>query len=119
MVLEAADRLRTDGIHARVLSMHTIAPLDAEAVASAVTETGAIVTVEEHSTVGGLGSAVADVLAELDGPKIPFRKVGVPPRRYNEIGSQAYMRGLLGDVATVARDLCARRSPRRDLSKGG
>lgn len=62
--LYAADRLKEDGIDAGVINMHTIKPLDAELVAGAAGKTGNIVTVEEHSVIGGLGSAVAEVLAE-------------------------------------------------------
>lgn len=62
--LEAADRLAENGISARVLNMATIKPLDKEAVIKAARETGHIVTVEEHSIIGGLGEAVASVLAE-------------------------------------------------------
>ncbi len=106
--VEAADKLRAEGIGARLLSMHTISPLDIAAVRAAATETGAIVTIEEHSVVGGLGSAVADVLAEMGGPHPKLRKVGLPAKRYHDIGSQKYMRGLLGDIAQVARDACNR-----------
>jgi transketolase len=109
--VEAADKLRAEGIGARVLSMHTVSPLDVAAVRAAASETGAIVTIEEHNVVGGLGSAVADVLAEMGGPRPKLRKVGVPARRYHEIGSQKYMRGLLlGDIAQIAREACARGS---------
>ena len=109
-VVEAGQRLRAGGIQARVVSMHTISPLDVEAVRAAATETRAIVTVEEHSVTGGLGSAVAEVLAEMDGPRVRFRRVGVPARRYHEIGAQSYMRkNLLGDVEQAARELLSRK----------
>lgn len=62
--LEAAKMLALDGIDARVINMHTIKPLDEELVINAAKETGKIVTVEEHSVIGGLGSAVCDVLSE-------------------------------------------------------
>src|SRR6266567_8973771 len=67
----AAARLEKEGIEARVLSMHTLKPLDAEAVLAAARDTGAIFTIEEHSILGGLGSAVAEVLAEAEGIKVP------------------------------------------------
>jgi transketolase len=108
--VDAAEKLRAEGIHARLLSMHTVSPLDEAAVRAAATETGAIVTVEEHSVVGGLGSAVADVLAAMGGPHATLRKIGVPARRYHEIGSQKYMRRLLGDIAQITRETCARGS---------
>jgi transketolase len=75
--LAAATELEASGIKVRVIDMHTIKPLDAEAVLKAARDTGVIVTAEEHSIVGGLGSAVADVLAEA-GFGIKFRKLGFP-----------------------------------------
>ncbi|MCC8028424.1 MAG: transketolase family protein [Lachnospiraceae bacterium] len=73
--LEAARLLEADGIDAEVINIHTIKPLDEELVAASARKTGKIVTVEEHSVVGGLGSAVCDVLSE----KAPTRvmKIGV------------------------------------------
>ena len=62
--LQAADRLAQDGIDARVLSMASIKPLDAELVVQAAQETGALVTAEDHTVLGGLGSAVVEALAE-------------------------------------------------------
>jgi transketolase len=61
--LEAAQRLAERGIHCRVLDMHTVKPIDREAVTAAAVETGWIVTAEEHLLDGGLGSAVAQVVA--------------------------------------------------------
>ena len=62
--LEAAEKLAADGIDAKVINIHTIKPLDKELVVAAAKETGKVVTVEEHSVIGGLGSAVCDVLSE-------------------------------------------------------
>ena len=62
--LEAAEKLAEDGIDAKVINIHTIKPLDEELVVAAAKETGKVVTVEEHSVIGGLGSAVCDVLCE-------------------------------------------------------
>ena len=73
--LDAAALLAERGIQARVEDMHTIKPLDVGAVRRAVAETGAILTVEEHNVIGGLGSAVAEVLAA--GPGVPFRRHGI------------------------------------------
>ncbi|MFQ6104453.1 MAG: transketolase family protein [Candidatus Glassbacteria bacterium] len=72
--LEAADILEGDGIYTRVLNMSTIKPIDCDSIKRAAIETGAIVTVEEHSIIGGLGSAVAEVLAE--NKPVPMRRVG-------------------------------------------
>ena len=62
--LAAADMLAKDGIDAKVINIHTIKPLDEELVIAAAKETGKVVTVEEHSVIGGLGSAVCDCLSE-------------------------------------------------------
>ncbi|NMB24203.1 MAG: transketolase family protein [Firmicutes bacterium] len=73
--LEAAELLEAKAINVRVLDMATIKPLDQEAVLKAAKETGAVVTAEEHNIIGGLGSAVAEVLGE--GHPVPFERVGV------------------------------------------
>ena len=81
--LEAAVRLAAYGIEAKIINMHTIKPLDEELVIAAAKETGKIVTVEEHSVIGGLGSAVCDVLSE--NYPTPVKKLGVYDR-YGESG---------------------------------
>lgn len=86
-----ADKLAHAGINARVLSMHTLKPLDDEAVMAAARETRAILTIEEHSVIGGLGSAVAELLAEADDVRVPFRRLGVPPRFSPRVGTQEYL----------------------------
>lgn len=73
--LEAYELLKKDGINARIIDMHTIKPLDNEAVIKAAKETGAIVTAEEHSVIGGLGGAVSELLCE-EYP-VPVVKLGV------------------------------------------
>ena len=72
---KAAEELIEMGISARVLNIHTIKPIDKEAIAKAAQETGAIVTCEEHSIIGGLGSAVAEVIVEST--PVPLERVGV------------------------------------------
>ena len=73
--LEAAKILKADGINARVINIHTIKPIDKEIITKAAKETGKIVTVEEHSVIGGLGSAVCDVVCESC--PVPVKKIGV------------------------------------------
>ena len=75
MALEAAETLAAEGISARVVNIHTIKPIDRDIIAAAARETGAIVTAEEHNIIGGLGSAVAEVVAE-ECP-VPVLRVGV------------------------------------------
>jgi len=75
---EAAKILKEqDGLSVRVLNMHTIKPLDTEAVMKAVLETRRIITIEDHNVYGGLGSAVADVIA-ASGKGCAFEKIGIP-----------------------------------------
>lgn len=74
--LQAAELLAAEGLQARVLNMSTVRPLDTAAVLAAATETGGIVTVEEHTIYGGLGSAVAEVVVTNN--PIPMRLLGVP-----------------------------------------
>ena len=73
--LEAADLLAQRGVSAEVIDMHTVKPLDADLIVASAEKTGRVVTCEEHSVIGGLGSAVCDVLAERC--PVPVRKVGV------------------------------------------
>jgi len=76
--LQAAEQLAKDDIQARVLNLHTIKPLDQEALLQAANETGAIVTAEEHTVLGGLGGAVAEVIVQHH--PVPMRFVGVLDR---------------------------------------
>ena len=94
--VKAADILATKGFQVRVLSMHTVKPLDHEAVLAAARETGAIVTLEEHSVIGGLGGAVAECLAESGELRIPFKRIGIPSAFSSRIGSQEYLRAQCG-----------------------
>lgn len=75
VALEAKEMLKNEGINARVINIHTLKPIDRELLITAAKETGAIVTVEEHNVIGGLGSAVSEVLTEEI--PVPVLKVGV------------------------------------------
>ncbi len=84
--LKAAEMLAAEGVHARVLNIHTIKPLDEAAVVTAARDTGRVVTVEDHSIIGGLGGAVAEVLGEQH----PTRMLRIGVRNvYGESGSPA------------------------------
>jgi transketolase len=106
---EASDRLREEGISVRVLNMSTIEPLDEQAVLAAATETRGVVTVEEATVTGGLGAAVASLLAQ-ERPT-PMRILGVP-RQFAPTGSTEFLLdhfGLTTDgIAEAARALTTR-----------
>lgn len=108
---EAAETLAFDeGIDIRVLDMHTVKPLDRDAVIRAARETRRILTVEEHNVIGGLGSAVAEVLAE-EGLGARFKRLGIPDT-FCEIGYPEDLYKLYGidcdGIARAARELLRR-----------
>ena len=106
----AAEQLAAEGIHARVINIHTIKPIDADAVIKAASETGALVTAENHNVIGGLGSAVAEVLAEQR--PTPLERVGVKDH-FGQVGKAPYLMGVFGitaaDIAKAARKAIARK----------
>lgn len=111
--LLAADELAKEGISARVINLHTLKPLDREAIATAARETGAIVTAEEHQVLGGLGSAVAEVVA-AEYP-VPVAMIGIEDT-FGESGSPEELLELHGltaqNVADKARQVLARKRAR-------
>lgn len=108
--LMAAEALASDGIDAAVINIHTIKPIDADAVIKAASETGALVTAENHNVIGGLGSAVAEVLAEQR--PTPLERVGVKDH-FGQVGKAPYLMGVFGitaaDIAKAARKAIARK----------
>jgi len=105
---QAAEILAKDGIQARVLSMHTVKPIDAEAILKAADETGGIITVEEHNIIGGLGGAVAEVLAE-SGLSVSFKRIGLPDTYVHIVGSHDWLLNKFGfspdSIAQTAKEL--------------
>lgn len=108
---DAAEQLQAEGIHVRVLNIHTIKPIDKEAIIEAARQTGAIVTCEEHSIIGGLGSAVAEVLVET--VPVPMERVGV----LDTFGESGTPKELLkkygltaGDIVAAVRKVIARKA---------
>ncbi len=89
--VQAAEHLKQHGIKVSVLSMHTIKPLDADSVLAEARRTGVIITIEEHSIIGGLGSAVAEVLAESGNSSIRFKRMGTKDSFCSQIGSREYL----------------------------
>ena len=108
--LTAADELKEAGIDARVLNIHTWKPIDEDAIVSAAKDTGAIVTCENHTTAGGLGSAVAEVAAEKC--PVPMEFVGVK-NSFGEVGKEAYLSEKFGltvsDIVAAAKRAVARK----------
>lgn len=109
--LSAAEALSEQGISARVVNIHTIKPIDREIIVNAARETGAVVTCEEHNIIGGLGSAVAEVLCEeypvpmvRVGVKDCFGKSGVPAQLLKDYGLTAE------DVAEAAKKAMAKKN---------
>lgn len=103
--LEAARQLAEEGISARVVDIFTIKPIDVETIVRCANETGAIVTAENHSITGGLGSAVAEVLCD-QACVVPMKRIGVP-NRFGEVGQvpalQRVMHMMPEDVAAAAK----------------
>lgn len=96
IALQAADSLLDNGIHCRVLSVHTVKPIDAAALLAAARDTGGIVTIEEHGIDGGLGGAVAEVL--FDAATLPraFYRIALRGGFATVVGSQSYLRQAYG-----------------------
>jgi transketolase len=110
--LRASQRLAAEGLSCRVLHLHTVKPIDAEALQRAASGVRLVVTVEEHTLPGGFGSAVLEALADGPGPMPPVRRLGIPDRFAAEYGNQA---GLMADcgidadgIARAIRDALAR-----------
>ena len=95
-VQKAADELLKDGIKARVISMHTIHPIDVDCIVEAAKDTGNIITVEEHIVNGGLGGAVAEVLLEAAVRPDKFLRIGLNSKFASIVGSQTYLRKQYG-----------------------
>ena len=103
---KAAELLSDRSIETRVLSMHTLAPLDRAAIREAAEQTGGIITVEEHSLRGGLGTLVAEVIADEDLRPRAFRRLGVRNPAGCVAGSQDYLRRRHGlDSASIASEV--------------
>ena len=94
--VQAAEQLGQTGLSVGVVSMPTIKPLDADCLRAVAGQCELIVTVEEHNVIGGLGSAVSEVLVGVHGSQVGLKKVGVQDRFYEEIGSQEYLRAQTG-----------------------
>lgn len=107
--LLAADSLAEQGIFCRVLSVHTIKPLDTHTLVAAAKETGGIVSIEEHAVDGGLGGAIAESLMEAGVFPGFFVRMGLRNTFSSVIGSQRYLRKVYSlDAATIHRTVSAK-----------
>ncbi len=113
--LDAAETLASEGVDARVVEVHTIKPLDGEAILAAARETRAVVTAEEHSVIGGLGGAVAETLGA--GCPVPLERVGVNDR-FATSGPYPALLELLG-LSSEAIIAAARRAIDRKAAADG
>ena len=111
--LKAAVLLEQQGISARIVNMHSIKPIDEEAILEAASATGAIVTAEDHTRIGGLGGAVAEVIARTC--PVPLEQVAVDDR-FGESGSQAELYEKYGLTAESIVKAAKRAIARRDCS---
>jgi transketolase len=101
--LKAARALAGDGISLRVIDVHTLKPLDTDAICAAAADCGHVLTLEEHVVVGGIGSAVAEACAEAGVALKSFRRIGLGDSFPDVVGDQAYLRASYGlDAASVA-----------------
>lgn len=102
--LKAAEQLAADGIAAHVLHMPTVKPLDVDALVKLASNASLVVTVEEHSVIGGLGSAVTDALVDkMDGNVPRMRRIGIPDVFAEDYGSQDWlMKGFGIDGPSIA-----------------
>jgi transketolase len=106
--VKSADILSKEGIEARIISMHTIKPLDVETVLTAAKETKIIFTIEEHSIIGGLGGAVAEILAECPDRKAILSRIGLKDEFSSKVGDQDYLRKIYGlSFKTIAEKVKA------------
>ena len=106
--LQAADELEKQGYSIKLVSMHTVKPIDVAAVLDAA-ETGCIVTVEEHNICGGMGSAVAEALMDNGAGNIRFKRMAIPDVNVCKIGSEEWLRDQYGlgvaDIVSTVKGL--------------
>ncbi len=102
--LRASEILEKSSYNCRVISMHSIKPIDRQIILDAASETGHIITVEEHSIIGGLGGAVAEVIAESGHSGISFERMGLPDTYSSIVGQQSYLRQKYNlDAAAISQ----------------
>lgn len=115
----AAAQLAREGLHCRLLSMHTVKPIDRDAVIAAARETGAIVTVEEHQLAGGLGGAVTEVLCDAGAAPARFLRMGLPDTYVSQVGTHPWLLRAYGlDAAGIAAGVRNLLRPEKGAMRG-
>jgi len=110
LALEASDKLKKHNINASVLHMHTIKPLDKEVLVNAVDKVSAVITLEEHTILGGLGSACAEIILEEGfNEKKSFKRIGIPdvfPKGYGNQKDMMARNGIsVSEIVRISEDL--------------
>lgn len=111
IAVKAAERFKQEGVSLRVYNMHTIKPLDVQAIRIAANDCGVLLTLEEENIIGGLGGAVAEYIAEHDDVSCKFKRLGIPDTFGTATGSQAWLQknfgidvdGVMSSVRDVLR----------------
>lgn len=104
VAMAATELLAEEDVHPRVVSVHTLRPLDAEEIVELASGSEVVITCEEHSVIGGLGGAVAEILLEA-GVSTRFRRFGLPPTFPEGVGDQEHMRAVNRIDAESLRNL--------------
>jgi transketolase len=106
IAIDAADLLKKEGLVLRVYNMHTIKPLDKDAIDEAVRDCGVIFSLEEENIIGGLGGAIAEYIAEKDGIQCRFRRLGIPDMYLDKAGSYSWLLKQFGlDAGGIVKSI--------------
>ena len=114
-VMEASELLREQGVNPTLYTFPTVKPIDMNTIVECAGKYNLIVTVEEHNIVGGFGSAVSEVLAELEGVRGKLLKIGLNDTYSSIVGSQKYLRDAYGMSARKIVDLCKKNLCRKEV----
>ncbi|MEK6542998.1 MAG: transketolase C-terminal domain-containing protein, partial [Elusimicrobiota bacterium] len=119
-VMAAAEALGKESLQTRVINMHTIKPLDTRAIIAAAKETAAVVSVEEHNILGGLGSAVAETILECESlGKVGFKRLGIRDEFCHDYGSQTQLWDKYGLSVKTIIDTVRALAKRKTMERVG
>jgi transketolase len=109
--VEISNAYKKEGLNVRVLSMHTIKPIDTAAIIKAAEETKRIISLEENNIIGGLGGAVSEVLAEQVSVPVKFKRIGINDVFPSRVGYREYIRSYYGfskeDIVKTIKEMCS------------